>query len=753
MRKLFVFRPDNLNFFYKLIIGMLLVAILPTTTAVYVLHRHYANGMMEEVGAANKRLLEQARMNGDMMVNEMIHAAATLLNNPHLSTFMHNEYANDAKTFNDLMIKLDNLRGESRYLSGIYLYFNRFEYMIGSDGSESSFFRKFAQMSGAEQALFNQPGRMHQPRFFMQDRDGRRDLVMIRPVQSSAYQTIGSIAVVIDGHRFGAIFDPLRLSELDTTLILDADGNRLWCEGAECGLTQLPSDKANSSSADYSIIERNGQKLAVSDSHSSISQWQFISILPMERLTGKLSVATHLALLILLAMISVAIAFSIVYGRYLYRPLRMLLKRILSQSEKGASRGDNEFLLIDEAYQHVLHSKTDLERFVASNRRLMVSKLLHQVLTGQEMDPERILDKLNFLDIRLPCRFFTVVMIEGLPSLAQDKISYRNSAIAQLTLLDKAEQWLAEHAMTGVAFELNMESIAIVLNTDSSDPEDLAAFLRAAAPPYPELPGASLRIGTGETVEGLGRLYESYRKARYELACQSGSAAVSPEYSADPTSLYEKKIGHALAAKDKTAAVEAIQGLFDRLGEGSSLSWPQVVNIGLKLLSAVANKLEEMNLAAYQEFMQRAAFHQLSTLDDLPALREWLIRLLGETIDRLNATAEGKETHHKIRQVMHIVQEHYGSELTLENVADRVGLNPAYLSKLFKDESGSNFIEYVNKIRIGIGKSLMLDQPGLSLDVIAQRVGYNNTQSFTRFFKKYEGCTPGQFRQQAGHVR
>jgi AraC-like DNA-binding protein len=71
-------------------------------------------------------------------------------------------------------------------------------------------------------------------------------------------------------------------------------------------------------------------------------------------------------------------------------------------------------------------------------------------------------------------------------------------------------------------------------------------------------------------------------------------------------------------------------------------------------------------------------------------------------------------------------------------------LSYSYLRKIFKDETGDNIINYINHIRVEESKRLLL-QTGMTVKEIAHNLGYNNEQSFLRFFKKYEECSPGEY--------
>lgn len=100
-----------------------------------------------------------------------------------------------------------------------------------------------------------------------------------------------------------------------------------------------------------------------------------------------------------------------------------------------------------------------------------------------------------------------------------------------------------------------------------------------------------------------------------------------------------------------------------------------------------------------------------------------------------------------IQSAVHYIQLHYNEQLTLKGVADRVYLSPSYFSKLFKDEMEMTFVEYLSWIRIQKSKN-MLRMSSLPIDVIANNTGFANSSYFATTFKKVEGKTPSQYRDQ-----
>lgn len=87
----------------------------------------------------------------------------------------------------------------------------------------------------------------------------------------------------------------------------------------------------------------------------------------------------------------------------------------------------------------------------------------------------------------------------------------------------------------------------------------------------------------------------------------------------------------------------------------------------------------------------------------------------------------------------------FNKNITLKDVADEVFLSQNYLSELFKKEIGEGFYDFLSKYRIKKAKEILITT-NLRVYEIAQKVGYNDSITFGRVFKKITGVTPNNFR-------
>ncbi len=101
-----------------------------------------------------------------------------------------------------------------------------------------------------------------------------------------------------------------------------------------------------------------------------------------------------------------------------------------------------------------------------------------------------------------------------------------------------------------------------------------------------------------------------------------------------------------------------------------------------------------------------------------------------------------------IENAKRIIESNYSGDISLEQVARHVHLSPAYLSELFKKQTGMSFIDYKTIVRIENAKKLLAD-PTVTISEVSAKVGYSDPKYFSKLFKKITGKTVYEFKK--GH--
>lgn len=102
-----------------------------------------------------------------------------------------------------------------------------------------------------------------------------------------------------------------------------------------------------------------------------------------------------------------------------------------------------------------------------------------------------------------------------------------------------------------------------------------------------------------------------------------------------------------------------------------------------------------------------------------------------------------------VEEAKAFIEENIAREVSLEEVAELLGLNPSYFSQLFKQVTGETFVHYRISRRMERAKKL-LGQSRYRITDISFEVGYADHPHFTKTFKKYTGLSPSEYRSQLG---
>ena len=214
-------------------------------------------------------------------------------------------------------------------------------------------------------------------------------------------------------------------------------------------------------------------------------------------------------------------------------------------------------------------------------------------------------------------------------------------------------------------------------------------------------------------------------------------------------------------AHDCEVVGEATDGM-EALSQIDSLN-PDIVIMDINI--PIMNGLKVIQLSRMKH--PKTAFIIVSGYDDFAYCREAL-RLqitdyilkpvdyeeFGACIDNLKIalfqqkSAEETEGGEEriINKIVRFVQNHLAEEISLSVLAEEFHFSTQYVSQLFKNEIGVNFLTYLTNIRMEKAKKLLLSTD-LPIAEVSEQSGYGDYRVFTKVFKKSEGVTPSQYRR------
>lgn len=125
------------------------------------------------------------------------------------------------------------------------------------------------------------------------------------------------------------------------------------------------------------------------------------------------------------------------------------------------------------------------------------------------------------------------------------------------------------------------------------------------------------------------------------------------------------------------------------------------------------------------------------------SLKDWFDRAY---VQQFNIDYDDNSGKALIQKSISYMEEHYQENLSLKDISRIIGLSGSYFSYLFKQQTGKNYIEYLNEIRL---EEAMKDLKNSDekIVVIAQKHGFQNLEYFSRYFKKKTGESPARWRK------
>lgn len=160
-----------------------------------------------------------------------------------------------------------------------------------------------------------------------------------------------------------------------------------------------------------------------------------------------------------------------------------------------------------------------------------------------------------------------------------------------------------------------------------------------------------------------------------------------------------------------------------------------------KLLCIFCDILSEQQKDFHREDF--ISYNDMTNLIEISKLKEYFNQVTSEIAQHIEADNTGA-THKIILQILNYVKENYNKDIGLNELADMVKMNPAYLSSLFKEEVGMSYIKYLTDLRIQHAKRLLNE--GHRVNEVSSMVGYNNYRHFGSIFKKNVGKTPNEYK-------
>ncbi|VBB07371.1 Hypothetical protein LUCI_2615 [Lucifera butyrica] len=208
----------------------------------------------------------------------------------------------------------------------------------------------------------------------------------------------------------------------------------------------------------------------------------------------------------------------------------------------------------------------------------------------------------------------------------------------------------------------------------------------------------------------------------------------------------EKQIMLAVKARDMTRVSQELTVIFDRIAE-LGVSYKSIQMICVELIG-VANRIARESSLDIQEIYSNKdiPYEEMKKHETIIDVKEWICGVYERLIQLLPGADINPNYTEPTRKAVAYIWQNYARAISLNQAAEHIGVNSSYLSRIFKEDCGTGFAEYLNNIRVKQAQYLM-ERTDTKLKEIVSQVGFNNYTYFFKVFKMVVGITPLEYKE------
>lgn len=266
----------------------------------------------------------------------------------------------------------------------------------------------------------------------------------------------------------------------------------------------------------------------------------------------------------------------------------------------------------------------------------------------------------------------------------------------------------------------------------------------------------TVTVGVGTTCADLAEVPLSYaaaqRAVRYGSFFGADQVVASSELERGDaeSTFYPYELEARLAQSVRLGEAETARAVFRELWQRLSAATAGEAELARARALELATVLTRAALEGGAEssvlsVLQRASLEELTAAPTAAAVEKWVRAVLDECLKAVEASQAALRSE-VIGQAKRYINQHFREPVSLEDVAREVHLSPFYLSRLFKEKEGVNFVDYLTRLRLEEAKQL-LAQTNDTVAAIAEQVGYAEANYFSRIFRRHFGMSPSEYRE------
>jgi len=574
-----------------------------------------------------------------------------------------------------------------------------------------------------------------------------------------------NIFITLNPKPIYEFIDSINWIENGEIVILDKNNNTLFSSSSP-GVKSL-QDNEQPLPDGISYIQLNGRKVAISCVTSSNTGLKYVSILPVSIFTEKVDYVWKLTLISTLLCLLLGGIVSLLFSKKEYSTIRRLVALIAGKVGINKNVKQNEYQFIQDTISSVFNEKEMAHRKLKQQDIILRHNFLNRFLKGR-------LENFNFpdelllsMDIDFKSDIFLVLLLciddYDTALLNRDmNCSSDNNVKTKLmqSITTVAEEFITrKHQVYIVEID---DMITCLVNfsvlVEESYKKDMRNIVAEMKQILQEKFRIALTVSVSSVCRGLNSVPKAYQESldamEYKIVLGKGEIIDYDEIKELKSNEYnyfyplnaEVHLINCVKTGDFKTVEEIIFNIFDNnlLRDTNSI---QIVKcLMFDFICTIIKTINELENICDKSFLN--SLNPVERLLGCETIKEMkfqitdILKLICNSIEMKKKSHNGELKSNIIKYM----EECYSDQnLNISSISERFNINPSYLSRFFKEQTGEYVLDFLNRIRLDNAKRLMREQK-MSIIETASAVGYNNSNTFIRIFKKYEGITPGNYR-------
>jgi AraC-like DNA-binding protein len=742
----------------------IIVLILPL--AVNLIGYTYAHKLMrDQITDIHNNILSQTRQSCDQMISVVDAQAYGLISNNNLDSLKVKSTweVKDLFLVQKLVSNLSNITNTVPYLNrAAVLFYGSDSIVTNQRRYAPGLHAQFYSTIGIDEAAFKGKIDLTTPKgdFIADNTSGQRYVCFYRNVYDVMYkQVVATIVMSVPVENFAQVGSNVDLSK---------DGGFIVCKGDTIISSLVPSDTAGfitgklKSERQVSGFRMDKKTYVASFVNSEVNDYKYCIYTPKSYFYKNLN---YLRLIILLEIglcIVLGGILARVFAKESFYPIDDMLR--LLEKNKKSDTDSATYDSLKNALTKMLDENEELEKNLKTSESFAKRGLLVSALKGWTNADNIVDDVISTYNSELYGCDYRIVLFRAfdisrcpLVGGSTEEERVKNFRLIVYSMENVIEEILS-CKNTNICEIDGM--IALFYNvTGEEEDQSLESKIRKCLDFYTDMLGISVYSTVSSIHEDPSELSAAYEEA-YEAAMHKNfwGSEVSDivmydreilsehEETQTPKLVHnEKKLLNALITKDYKDANEILDDIIDThmKKDIKLLRYNQYQAAGI--VNTLFEVFRELSMEADDEFIDNIGISErLARSMSVKRLRGEIHSIFNEIIEYFDEK-KTESCPPWIEQVRAYLEENYMDDtVNISAIADKFHMSLAHMGRTYKKYTGEGMLDYIHRVRINHCKE-MLDN-GYTVKEAAESNGYIDSKAMIRAFKRYEGVTPGQYK-------